>query len=156
MIEKKCKICGEWVNAKKIAMHYWNEHHVKYAEYKQDEESRDTEATATKIEVPQKEIVGEKTNEKKANKETITNNTISTTATATTTEIEAPAPVFETETVDNGVVEQKKPEPEIPEANMWKETAHLFDSYVQNETRNEYKSVQTPTRDSETMNEWCN
>ena len=151
MIEKKCKICGEWVNAKKIAMHYWNEHHAKYAEYKQDEESRDTEAT----EQP-KEIVGEKTNEKKANKETITNNTISTPAPATPTEVEVPSPVFETETVDNGVVEPEKPEPKIPEADMWKETAHLFDSYVQNETRNEYKSVQTPARDSETLNEWCN
>lgn len=151
MIEKKCKICGEWVNSKKIAMHYWNMHHAKYAEYKQDEESRDTEVT----EQP-KEIVGEKPNEKKANKETITNNTISTTAPATTTEVVSPAPVFETETVDNGVVEPEKPEPVIPEAEMWKETAHLFDSYVQNVAKNEYKSVQTPTRDSETLNEWCN
>lgn len=43
IIEKKCKICGEWVARNKIAMHYWNIHKKKYAEYRDGEEIREVE-----------------------------------------------------------------------------------------------------------------
>lgn len=42
--EKRCKICGEWFDTKKIAMHYWNIHKKKYGEFKgKDEETRTVE-----------------------------------------------------------------------------------------------------------------
>lgn len=64
MIEKKCKICGDWCPSKKIAMHYWNIHKKKYNEYKgADEESREVpdENCDKKVEIK---------NEKKTNTET--------------------------------------------------------------------------------------
>ena len=56
MIEKKCKICGEWLSSRKIAMHYWNIHKAKYAEYKENEETREVEDP---IEEPKKTKVKE-------------------------------------------------------------------------------------------------
>lgn len=52
--EKRCKICGEWFDSKKIAMHYWNIHRKKYNEYKgADEETRtvEEETTENKMEI---------------------------------------------------------------------------------------------------------
>ena len=148
MIEKKCKICGEWVNSKKIAMHYWNIHHVKYSDYRENEETREVaeEVTAKPIEVK---------NEKTANEETKATNTATATATATEVVVEAPAPVIETETVDNGLVNTPEPKP-VTEADMWKETAKYFEGKVTNEAKRELRTVQVPYRDTESINEWCN
>lgn len=136
MIQKKCKICGEWFDSKKIAMHYWNIHKKKYSEYKTDEETR--------------EVEGEE-NEKNTNKKT----TSSSTKTTGTTEVTIQATPIETETVQEGVVQVPQTEP-IKEADMWKETAHLFDNLPQsNEATNELRRVYNPGG-SETVNEWCN
>lgn len=45
MIEKKCKICGEWFSNRKIAVHYWNIHKLKYKEVCEGEESREVPDT---------------------------------------------------------------------------------------------------------------
>lgn len=136
MIQKKCKICGEWFDSKKIAMHYWNIHKKKYGEYKTNEEIR--------------EVEGEE-NEKNTNKKT----TSSSTKTTGTTEVTIQATPIETETVQEGVVQVPQTEP-IKEADMWKETAHLFDNLPQsNEATNELRRVYNPGG-SETVNEWCN
>ena len=152
MTEKKCKICGDWINSKKIAMHYWNIHHKKYNEYKDNEETREAEETKTQPEV--KIIKEGEPDEKKTS-----------TATQTTQEpvvievqeptVEVPAPKFETETVDEGLV-ATKPAPEIPNADMWKETAKYFEDKETNEAKNELRQVNSVYRDSETMNDWCN
>lgn len=88
MIEKRCKICGEWFNSRKIAMHYWNIHKEKYNKYKgADEETREVvEAITDPKDINQEEYVLETSkndytafnkaeieNEKKANTETETN-----------------------------------------------------------------------------------
>lgn len=136
MIQKKCKICGEWFDSKKIAMHYWNIHKKKYGEYKTNEETR--------------EIEGEE-NEKTTNKKT----TSSSTKTTGTTEVTIQTTPIETETVKECVVQVPQTEP-IKEAEMWKETAHLFDNLPQsNEATNELRRVYNPGG-SETVNEWCN
>lgn len=152
MTEKKCKICGDWINSKKIAMHYWNIHHKKYNEYKDNEETREAEETTTQPEV--KIIKEGEPDEKKTS-----------TATQTTQEpvvievqeptVEVPAPKFETEKVDEGLV-ATPPTPEIPNADMWKETAKYFETKTTNEARNELRQVNSVYRDSETMNDWCN
>lgn len=139
MIEKKCKICGNFFHSRKIAMHYWNIHHKKYGEYKDNEETR---------EVP--DPVGEE-DEKKTSKKTKTSSTTGT------TEIEIQTTPIETETVQEGIV--KVPEPEqIPSPELWKETAHLFDGPVTNETRNVFRKTENanPFDSGETINEWCN
>ena len=60
MTEKKCKICGDWINSKKIAMHYWNIHHKKYNEYKDNEETREVEDPVAPVEPkPEVKIVKE-------------------------------------------------------------------------------------------------
>lgn len=98
MIEKKCKICGEWKPSKNIAMHYWNLHRAKYKEYKGNEEERNLVEPIITEEINKEEYVletqkedyiainkveqkqiEEETNEKKANKEEGTNNTATTT-----------------------------------------------------------------------------
>lgn len=136
MIQKKCKICGEWFDSKKIAMHYWNIHKKKYSEYKNNEETR--------------EIEGEE-NEKTTSKKT----TSSSTKTTGTTEVTIQTTPIETETVQEGIVQVPQTEP-IKEADMWKETAHLFDNLPQsNEATNELRRVYNPGG-SETVNEWCN
>lgn len=136
MIQKKCKICGEWFDSKKIAMHYWNIHKKKYSEYKSNEETR--------------EIEGEE-NEKTTSKKT----TSSSTKTTGTTEVTIQTTPIETETVQEGIVQVPQTEP-IKEAEMWKETAHLFDNLPQsNEATNELRRVYNPGG-SETVNEWCN
>lgn len=139
MIEKKCKICGDFFHSRKIAMHYWNIHHKKYGEYKDNEETR---------EVP--DPVGEE-DEKKTSKKTKTSSTTGT------TEVEIQTTPIETETVQEGIV--KVPEPEqIPEPELWKETANLFDGPVTNETRNVFRKTENanPFDSGETINEWCN
>lgn len=159
MIEKKCKICGDWINSKKIAMHYWNIHHKKYNEYKDNEETREVEDPVAPVEPkPEVKIV-------KIVKEGETNEKKTSTATKTTEEpivievqepvVEIPTPIFETETVDNGLVETP-PAPEIPNADMWKETAKYFEDKETNEAKNELRQVNSVYRDSETINEWCN
>ena len=136
MIQKKCKICGEWFDSKKIAMHYWNIHKKKYSEYKTNEETR--------------EIEGEE-NEKTTSKKT----TSSSTKTTGTTEVIIQTTPIETETVQEGVVQVPQTEP-IKEADMWQETAHLFDNLPQsNEDTNVLRRVYNPGG-SETVNEWCN
>ena len=155
MIEKKCKICGEWINSKKIAMHYWNIHHAKYSDYRINEETREVEDT-----------IGE-TNEKKTSKETSTNST------TTTPEVKVEIPVqveqvkpveqtieiqstpIETEKVNEGLVEVPKTD-EIKEAEMWKETAYLFDEPQTNEATNELRRVISVEEHGQSMNEWCN
>lgn len=137
MIQKKCKICGEWFDSKKIAMHYWNIHKKKYSEYKTDEETR--------------EIEGEE-NEKSTTKKTTTKTSSTNTGTQ---EVVIQATPIETETVQEGTVQVPTVEP-IKEAEMWKETAHLFDDIPQNnEASNELRRVYNPGG-SETVNEWCN
>lgn len=136
MIQKKCKICGEWFDSKKIAMHYWNIHKKKYGEFKTNEETR--------------EIEGEK-NEKSTTKKTKS----SSTKTTGTTEVTIQSTPIETETVQEGIVKVPTVEP-IKEAEMWKETAHLFDNIPENnEASNELRRVYNPGG-SETLNEWCN
>lgn len=66
MIEKKCKICGEWFSNRKIAVHYWNIHKVKYKEVCEGEETREV-PDPVKVETPK---VEEKKNEKTTNQET--------------------------------------------------------------------------------------
>jgi hypothetical protein len=139
MIEKKCKICGNFFHSRKIAMHYWNIHHKKYGEYKDNEETR---------EVP--DPVGEE-DEKKTSKKTKTSSTTGT------TEVEIQTTPIETETVQEGIV--KVPETEqIPSPELWKETAHLFDGPVTNEARNVFSKTEkaNPFDNGETINEWCN
>ena len=155
MIEKKCKICGDWINSKKIAMHYWNIHHKKYNEYKDNEETREAEETTTQAEV--KIIKEGETNEKETSTAT---QTTQTTKEPIVIEVQEPSveistPIFETETVDNGLVETP-PVPEIPNADMWKETAKYFEDKETNEAKNELRQVNSVYRDSETINEWCN
>lgn len=139
MIEKKCKICGNFFHSRKIAMHYWNIHHKKYGEYKDNEETR---------EVP--DPVGEE-NEKKTSKKTKTSSTTGT------TEVEIQTTPIETETVQEGIVEVPKTE-EIPSPELWKETAHLFDGPVTNEASNVFSKTEksNPFDNGETINEWCN
>lgn len=67
MIEKKCKICQDFFPSRKIAMHYWNIHHKKYGEYKDNEETREVQDTD-----------GEN-NEKKTSEKTTTSPTTGTT-----------------------------------------------------------------------------
>lgn len=55
MVEKKCKICGEWYSSRKIAMHYWNIHKKKYKEYKDGEEQREIVEAAVEPEKINKE-----------------------------------------------------------------------------------------------------
>lgn len=139
MIEKKCKICGNFFHSRKIAMHYWNIHHKKYGEYKDNEETR---------EVP--DPVGEE-DEKKTSKKTKTSSTTGT------TEVEIQTTPIETETVQEGIV--KVPETEqIPSPELWKETAHLFDGSVTNEAHNVFSKTEkaNPFDNGETINEWCN
>lgn len=139
MIEKKCKICGNFFHSRKIAMHYWNIHHKKYGEYKDNEETR---------EVP--DPVGEE-DEKKTSKKTKTSSTTGT------TEVEIQTTPIETETVQEGIV--KVPETEqIPSPELWKETAHLFNGPVTNEARNVFSKTEkaNPFDNGETINEWCN
>ena len=139
MIEKKCKICGDFFPSRKIAMHYWNIHHKKYGEYKDNEETR---------EVP--DPIGEE-NEKKTSKETKSSTTTGS------TEVEIQNTPIETETVQEGIVKVTEPEP-ISSPELWKETAHLFDGPVTNEARNTLKKIEkaNPFDDGETINEWCN
>lgn len=120
MIEKKCKICGDWISAKKIAMHYWNIHHEKYSAYKNNEEEREI-AEQPKVE-----------------------------------EIKVEKPEIKEIPVEKVEVKTEEEKTEIPSPERWEETAHLFDGPVTNETRNEYRSVQSPCVDNITMNEWCN
>ena len=97
MIEKKCKICGEWHGSKKIAMHYWNIHRAKYKEYRGNEEERNIVEPITTESINQEEYVlepqedytainkveqqniEENSNEKKANQEKGTNQSTATT-----------------------------------------------------------------------------
>lgn len=139
MIEKKCKICGDFFHPRKIAMHYWNIHHKKYGEYKDNEETR---------EVP--DPVGEE-NEKKTSKKTKSSSTTGT------TEVEIQTTPIELETVQEGTVKVTEPE-KIPTPELWKETAHLFDGPITNEARNAFHKVEkaNPFDDGETLNEWCN
>lgn len=139
MIEKKCKICGNFFHSRKIAMHYWNIHHKKYGEYKDNEETR---------EVP--DPVGEE-DEKKTSKKTKTSSTTGT------TEVEIQTTPIETETVQEGIVKVPETE-EIPSPELWKETAHLFDGPVTNEARNVFSKIEkaNPFDNGETINEWCN
>ena len=139
MIEKKCKICGNFFHSRKIAMHYWNIHHKKYGEYKDDEETR---------EVP--DPVGEE-DEKKTSKKTKTSSTTGT------TEVEIQSTPIETEKVQEGIVKVPETE-EIPSPELWKETAHLFDGPVTNEARNVFSKIEkaNPFDNGETINEWCN
>lgn len=139
MIEKKCKICGNFFHSRKIAMHYWNIHHKKYGEYKDNEETR---------EVP--DPVGEE-DEKKTSKKTKTSSTTGT------TEVEIQTTPIETETVQEGIVKVPETE-EIPSPELWKETAHLFDGPVTNEARNVFSKTEkaNPFDNGETINEWCN
>lgn len=139
MIEKKCKICGNFFHSRKIAMHYWNIHHKKYGEYKDNEETR---------EVP--DPVGEE-DEKKTSKKTKAGSTTGT------TEVEIQTTPIETETVQEGIVEVPKTE-EIPSPELWKETAHLFDGPVTNEASNVLRKTEkaNPFDNGETINEWCN
>ena len=139
MIEKKCKICGNFFHSRKIAMHYWNIHHKKYGEYKDNEETR---------EVP--DPVGEE-DEKKTSKKTKASSTTGT------TEVEIQTTPIETETVQEGIVEVPKTE-EITSPELWKETAHLFDGPVTNEARNVFNKTEksNPFDNGETINEWCN
>lgn len=139
MIEKKCKICGNFFHSRKIAMHYWNIHHKKYGEYKDNEETR---------EVP--DPIGEE-DEKKTSKKTKTSSTTGT------TEVEIQSTPIETETVQEGIVKVPETE-EIPSPELWKETAHLFDGPVTNEARNVFSKTEkaNPFDNGETINEWCN
>ena len=139
MIEKKCKICGDFFPSRKIAMHYWNIHHKKYGEYKDNEETR---------EVP--DPVGEE-NEKKTSKKTKASSNTGT------TEVEIQTTPIETETVQEGIVKVPETE-EIPSPELWKETAHLFDGPVTNEARNVFRKTEkaNPFDNGETINEWCN
>jgi hypothetical protein len=108
MTEKKCKICGDWINSKKIAMHYWNIHHKKYNEYKDNEETREVEdVKIVKEEPPAK------------TEEPIVKEPVSVTVEEQKAEV--PTPKFETETVNEGLTEVPST-PEIPEANPWLET----------------------------------
>ena len=66
MIEKKCKECGEWFSNRKIAVHYWNIHKLKYKEVCEGEETREV-PDPVKVETPK---VEEKKNEKTTNQET--------------------------------------------------------------------------------------
>lgn len=93
MVEKKCKICGEWHSTRKIAMHYWNIHREKYKTYKGNEEEREIVEPITTESINQEEYVLEPStdytainkveqeklkeisNEKKANQEKGTNST---------------------------------------------------------------------------------
>lgn len=120
-------------------MHYWNIHHKKYGEYKDNEETR---------EVP--DPVGEE-NEKKTSKKTKASSTTGT------TEVEIQTTPIETETVQEGIVEVPKTE-EIPSPELWKETAHLFDGPVTNEAHNVFSKTEkaNPFDNGETINEWCN
>ena len=137
MIEKKCKICGNFFHSRKIAMHYWNIHHKKYGEYKDNEETR---------EVP--DPVGEE-DEKKTSKKTKTSSTTGT------TEVEIQTTPIET--VQEGIVNVPETE-QIPSPELWKETAHLFDGPVTNEARNVFSKTEkaNPFDNGETINEWCN
>ena len=139
MIEKKCKICGNFFHSRKIAMHYWNIHHKKYGEYKDNEETR---------EVP--DPIGEE-DEKKTSKKTKTSSTTGT------IEVEIQSTPIETETVQEGIVKVPETE-EIPSPELWKETAHLFDGPVTNEARNVFSKTEkaNPFDNGETINEWCN
>ena len=65
MIEKKCKECGEWFSNRKIAVHYWNIHKLKYKEVCEGEETREV-PDPVKVETPK---VEEKKNEKTTNQE---------------------------------------------------------------------------------------
>lgn len=146
MTEKKCKICGEWVNSKKIAMHYWNIHHKKYNEYKDNEETREVEDV---------KIVKEEPPSTPAKTEDpIVKEPISVTVEEPKTEI--PTPKFETETVNEGLTEVPST-PEIPEANPWLETVKYFETSTTNETRNEIRQVvkHDLTDEGQTLNEWC-
>ena len=136
MIQKKCKICGEWFDSKKIAMHYWNIHKKKYGEYKTNEETREIEEGET-------------------NEKTTSEKTKASSTTTGTTEVTIQNTPIETETVQEGTVVVPTVEP-IKEAEMWKETAHLFDKLPQNnEASNELRKAYNPGG-SETVNEWCN
>lgn len=139
MIEKKCKICGNFFHSRKIAMHYWNIHHKKYGEYKDNEETR---------EVP--DPIGEE-DEKKTSKKTKSSSTTGT------TEVEIQTTPIETETVQEGIVKVSETE-QIPSPELWKETAHLFDGPVTNEARNVFSKTEkaNPFDNGETINEWCN
>ncbi|MBO7691238.1 MAG: hypothetical protein J6T10_01220 [Methanobrevibacter sp.] len=150
MIEKKCKICGEWINSKKIAMHYWNIHHEKYGNYKDNEETREVD-----------NVEGEIQNEKSPSKEEPIVFQRPTETKPETREIreevkEVAPPVVETVMKDDSIVEDPK-EPTIPEANPWLETVKYFEGPVTNETRNEVKKVVTHNWEDEgqTLNEWC-
>ena len=155
MTEKKCKICGEWVNSKKIAMHYWNEHHEKYADYKNNEETRELveEAKETKVEEPKKvePVKPQKKIEVEVKPVEMVQEIIPE---SKEIEVSVPKPIIETETVDNAV--KKTEEPKIDEATMWLETAKYFEEPVKNEAKHEIRQVNSVYRDSETFNEWCN
>ena len=139
MIEKKCKICGDFFPSRKIAMHYWNIHHKKYGEYKDNEETREVT-----------DPIGEE-NEKKTSKETKSSTTTGS------TEVEIQTTPIETETVQEGIVNVPETE-QIPSPELWKETAHLFDGPVTNEARNVFSKTEkaNPFDNGETINEWCN
>lgn len=145
MTEKKCKICGDWINSKKIAMHYWNIHHKKYNEYKDNEETREVE------DVP---VVGDTNAKTTCEKENIEETTtIETTGTTGTTETIQQ----ETRTEEIITEETKVEEPQIPEANPWLETVKYFEGPVTNETRHEVRKVvkHDLTDEGQTLNEWC-
>lgn len=52
---EKCKICNEWIDKKKIAMHYWNVHKEKYSNFKEGAEIKEIE------DEPKVEVEDEKT-----------------------------------------------------------------------------------------------
>ena len=135
MIEIKCKICGDWISAKKIAMHYWNIHHEKYSAYKNNEEEREIaeQPKVEEIKVEQPKVEQPKVEATKVEK-----------------------PEIKEIPVEKVEVKTEEEKTEIPSPERWEETAHLFDGPVTNETRNEYRSVQSPCVDNITMNEWCN
>ena len=146
MTEKKCKICGEWVNSKKIAMHYWNIHHKKYNEYKDNEETREVEDVKIVNEEPP--------STQSKTEEPIVKEPVS--VTVEEPKVEVPTPKFETETVNEGLTEVPST-PEIPEANPWLETVKYFETPTTNETRNEIRQVvkHDLTDEGQTLNEWC-
>lgn len=132
MTEKKCKICGDWINSKKIAMHYWNIHHKKYNEYKDNEETREVEDVVPvekPVELPVEEPKVEQV-------------------------IETPV---ETNIEETTIETSKVDEPQIPEANPWLETVKYFEGPVTNETRHEVRKVvkHDLTDEGQTLNEWC-
>lgn len=134
MIEKKCKICGNFFHSRKIAMHYWNIHHKKYGEYKDNEETR---------EVP--DPVGEE-NEKKTSEKTKSSSTTGT------TEVKKQINNMEDLFAQIGIPikhEEKEPEPvetEIQPAPVEVETKPIVKSTVPTE-------IQSTPIETETVQE---